>query len=699
MAAREEFSDSVVRAPKRAEAAARYNRGEAALFALTLFLSAALLFTVQPMFAKMVLPKLGGVPAVWNACLVFYQAALLGGYLYAHLSLKWLGPRRQAAVHLGLLVLAWVSLPIRISDGWLPPATTFPAPWLWLLLTVALGLPFFAVSASAPMLQAWFARTGNTTVRRDPYFLYAASNLGSMLGLLSYPLLMETHLTLAGQNLWWAIGFGLLTALVAACAARLWTAPASVLSLNFGLAGSESRTASFLKKDRPRVSSSAAIHSQQPAEITARRRLRWMALSLVPSSLLMGVTTYITSEITQLPLLWVLPLALYLLTFVLVFAPRTVLPLKWMLRVQPPLMVLAAASLLLHAAGLREMLLFGSFHLIVFFVTVMVCHGQLAADRPEPARLTEFYLWMSLGGVIGGLFCACSPRYCSIVALEYPLMLAAACMLRPKGSRQAPSAVRQTIPQSDTAVRTNKQPTPLGGLQADQSSTRPSGSFLDRRDIIPIVALLLCLAAGWCLRSDILISARHFNGGLLMRLSIMALAAVSALLLARRPSIFGFAVAAVAAIGLWSVQTGLQVLHAERSFFGILRVEYDSLWNIHQLLHGTTTHGIQSLYADQRREPQGYYHRTGPLGEIFAALKPRRPLAEVGILGLAPAAPPPMPNGVSGSRSMKSTRLSKGSPETRSTLRICQTAAERPMLFWATPGLSWNMARSGRSIF
>jgi len=171
--------------PDRNEAA--FGRGEAILFALTLFLSAALLFTVQPMFAKMVLPRLGGAPAVWNACLVFYQAALLGGYLYAHLSLKWLGPRRQAILHMGLLALAWVSLPIRIVGGWLPPATTFPAPWLWMLLTVSLGLPFFVVSANAPMLQAWFART-HATRRRDPYFLYAASNLGSLLGLLGYPL-------------------------------------------------------------------------------------------------------------------------------------------------------------------------------------------------------------------------------------------------------------------------------------------------------------------------------------------------------------------------------------------------------------------------------------------------------------------------------------------------------------------------------
>ena len=160
------------------------------MFSLTLFLSAALLFTVQPMFAKMVLPLLGGAPAVWNACLVFYQAALLAGYLYAHLSLKWLGPRRQAVLHLALLGLAWIALPIRVAQGWLPPATTFPAPWLWMLLAVSLGLPFLAVSASAPMLQAWFAQT-RRPAGRDPYFLYAASNLGSLLALLAYPLVIE----------------------------------------------------------------------------------------------------------------------------------------------------------------------------------------------------------------------------------------------------------------------------------------------------------------------------------------------------------------------------------------------------------------------------------------------------------------------------------------------------------------------------
>ncbi len=327
------------------------------------------------------------------------------------------------------------------------------------------------------------------------------------------------------------------------------------------------------------------------------RRLRWLALSLVPSSLLMGVTTYISSEIAQMPFLWVIPLAIYLLTFVLVFAPRTFLPLQWMLFVQPVLVVLAAASLMLNVAALPEMLLLGSLHLVVFFVNAMVCHGQLAADRPEPGRLTEFYLWMSLGGVIGGLFSALVAPLIFRNALEYPLMMAAACMLR-----------------------------------------QPRARYAVRRDVAPTVALLLCLAAGWALRSDSFLSSLRLSDGFLMRLAVMGLAAIAALMLARRPIAFGFAVLAVAAIGLWSTQTGLLVLHAERSFFGIVRVESVALWNTHQLFHGSTCHGVQSLYADARHEPQGYYHRAGPLGEIFAAMQPRRPMAEVGILGLGAGA-------------------------------------------------------------
>ena len=579
--------DSIARPPSPRTPVAAYGRGEAALFALTLFLSAALLFTVEPMFAKMVLPRLGGAPAVWIACLVFYQAALLGGYLYAHLTLQWLGPRRQALLHLGLLGLAWISLPIHIAAGWLPPATTFPAPWLWSLLAFSLGLPFLAVSASAPMLQAWFAKT-RTVAGRDPYFLYAASNLGSLLALLAYPLLIEAHLTLARQSLCWAILYGLLIALIAACAVILWRArgAASVGRPSQAVANRDGLGSPSYNRE--------VISDQVLSGISARRRLRWLALSLVPSSLLMGVTTYITSEVTQMPFLWIIPLALYLLTFVLVFAPRTLLPQKWMVRVQSVLIVAATLSLLFNVAGLREMLLLGLLHLAAFFVTAMVCHGQLAADRPEPERLTEFYLWLSLGGVLGGLFSALLAPLLFNRPLEYPLMMVAACMLRP------PVAAGQQR----------------------------------RHEAIPIAALILCLILAWGLRSVGFLSGLPFTDTPTMRTAVVGLAAFDAFLLRRRPAVFGIAVAALAAISLWSVETGTETMEISRSFFGILRVERDSVWNTHQLTHGTTIHGQQSFDESHRREPQGYYHRSGPLGRIFETLRPRRPLAEVGILGL-----------------------------------------------------------------
>ena len=550
------------------EGPAAYGRGEVFLYSLTLFLSAVLLFTVQPMFAKMVLPLLGGAPAVWIACLVFYQAALLAGYLYAHLALRWLGPRRQAVLHLALLGLAWIVLPIHAAEGWLPPATTFPAPWLWTLLAVSLGLPFVMVSASAPMLQTWFAQI-RRPAGQDPYFLYAASNLGSLLALLAYPLVIEANLSLMRQSVAWAIGYGLLTVLIVACAVRLWRTPIRI----------------------------GAVRPTGPmVPLSLRLRLRWLALALVPSSLLMGVTTYISTEITPMPFLWVVPLALYLLTFVLVFASRTVLPLRWMVRVQPLLIVVTAATLLCSEAGMREVLLFGSLHLATFFVTAMVCHGQLAADRPAPCHLTEFYLWMSLGGIVGGLLNALVAPLVFSSVLEYPLMMAAACMLRPK-SGAADGKLRQ-------------------------------------RETLPITAMLLCLIVAWGLRSDGFLSGLRFTDSPAMRISVVGLAALAAFLSRRRPAVFGAAVAVLAATSLWSVETGTRLLDAERSFFGILRVENDPIWDTYQLMHGTTNHGQQSRVESQRREPQGYYHRTGPLGQIFESLKPRRPLAEVGVLGL-----------------------------------------------------------------
>ena len=270
------------------------------IFAATILLSAALMFTLEFMFAKMVLPRLGGSPSVWNTCLVFYQAALMAGYLYAHLSLKWLGPRRQSLLHIVLLCVACIGLPIGVAHGWTPPSESNPIPWLLMLLTVCVGLPFFCISASAPLLQAWFARCGGRAAK-DPYFLYAASNLGSLAGLAAYPLLIEPRLPLAWQTRLWSAGYGLLTALFALCAAAVWIAGRRSAAVAEPAAPS---AAEELARSEDVASLPAGFH----APVTLLRRLWWLALSLVPSALLMGVTAHLAVDMPSMPLLWAIPL-------------------------------------------------------------------------------------------------------------------------------------------------------------------------------------------------------------------------------------------------------------------------------------------------------------------------------------------------------------------------------------------------------
>src|SRR5712692_6842330 len=308
------------------------------VYATTIFLTASLLFLVQPMFARMVLPLLGGAPAVWNTCLVFYQAALLAGYLYTHATTSWLGVRRQAALHAGLVFLPLFFLPIGIPPGWTPPAAESPIPWLFALLGVAVGLPFFMVSTTSPLLQRWFADTGHPSAG-DPYFLYAAGNLGSVLGLLVYPVLLEPHLRLPEQSRLWAGGSLLLLALTLACALLLWRSPVPAL---------------------------AGPSQVQSTGLTARRRLRWVLLALVPSSLMLSVTTFISADVEASPLLWVIPLAIYLLTFVLVFARRAIVPHALMVRAFP-IALLALVVVLVKRANQPLVLIMGV-HLAAFFV-------------------------------------------------------------------------------------------------------------------------------------------------------------------------------------------------------------------------------------------------------------------------------------------------------------------------------------------
>jgi len=658
-------------------------------YAAALGLSAALLFALEPMFAKMVLPKLGGSPSVWNICLVFYQAALLGGYVYAHLAVEWLGARRQAALHLTVLFLAWLSLPVAVAAGWNPAATGHPAFWLLVLLTISVGLPFFCVSATAPLLQAWFAASGHRSAK-DPYFLYAASNLGSMLGLAAYPLLVEPRLTLAQQAQWWAVGYGLLTTLIAGCAAWLWMARRG---------GSERRTQGVPGPPAKLIPNpqSPIPNSQSPVlpPPTLLRRLRWLALAAVPSSLLLGVTAHISTDIASMPFLWVIPLMLYLLSFVLVFSrwwpPRrraswwalaaslatlgallavaSGVPLMlylfsfvlllsrwlpprrgvwwwalaallvtygvelqvapgifsdaglfrhWLLRPLPLTLCLAgsllALSLLRHrewawlqAAGMvvlagafflgdpgvtSQVIVLMGIHLAAFFLTAMVCHGELANDRPASGYLTEFYLWLSLGGVLGGLFGALVAPLLFSGVQEYPLMLVAACLLRP-------------------------------WLTA-------KGRWLEVADGVLMVCLLAVFGvAVWG------VPGKHVTS-MEGKVWLVCLAGLAAFLLGRRPARFAVAVAILLGVGLICTEPKMPLYRA-RSFFGVLRVDVDEEGQEHRLLHGSTLHGVQSLDPEQALQPCSYYDRDGPVGDLFELLESRtafRRHGRIGVVGL-----------------------------------------------------------------
>lgn len=536
-----------------AEAAspARVRAGLLPLFAATLFLSAALLFAVQPMVAKMVLPLLGGAPAVWNTAMMFFQAALLAGYAYAHLVASRLRPGAQVAAHLALLAAGFLFLPLGLAQGWAPPQETSPVFWLAGFLAVSVGLPFLAVAATAPLLQAWFARSGHPSAS-DPYFLYAASNLGSILALLAYPFLIEPLLPVRLQRLAWTAGYAVLMALIAVCGLR---------------AG--------------RRAVPAAETAAETAVPSAGVRLRWLLLAFAPSSLLLGVTTFITTDLASAPLFWVVPLTLYLLSFVIVFARRPLLRHEWMVGLQP--FVLIPLGIFYTFATWERFLLVIPLHLLAFFVTALVCHGELARTRPATRHLTEFYLWMSLGGVLGGAFNAIIAPLAFPGIWEYPIAIVLAAALRP---------------------------------------TLSSGR--KRLDLLLPLLLLAFLLAPF------LVHAPLAHVGLAAKVLYFALAGMAAYAFHGRPARFGLGIGALLTVSL-VVADRTDTLLQERSFFGVARVEADEARGLVSLIHGTTLHGARLTDPDRLLEPITYYNAAGPVGDIFDfSRKPAR-IAAVGL--------------------------------------------------------------------
>ena len=538
-----------------------------ALFSATLVLSAALVFLVQPMIAKFVLPLFGSTPAVWNASLVFFQAALLLAYLYAHLTTR-LSVRRQVMVHLAVILVPLALLPLGVPDDFRPPPEGSQVLALLGLLTVTVGLPFFAVAATAPLLQRWLAATDHPSAA-DPYFLYRASNLGSVLGLLAYPLLLEPTLRLDVQGEVWSAGYLLLAAALAACAVITVRRPA-----------------------RADPMAAAAVPAAEPQPPPTRNaRLRWLGLAFVPSSLMIAVTTFLTIDIAPVPLLWAIPLALYLASFIFAFSPtpRADRLHRAMLFALPGVAVLLIILLLVDA---REPLwIVMPVHLAGFFVAAMACHGELARARPAAEHLTGFYLLVALGGVLGGLFTAILVPATFDGLPEYPLALVGACLCLPW---RAPRI--------------------------------PPGRYARYLDFALPAAIGLLVAGALAVVS---LAGSEFEGA--GKSFAFGLGAGIAFNFVRRPLRFGLAVGAIAVAGSLPIGAGADELFQERSFFGVHRVTASDDGRLHLLSHGTTTHGAQD--SSRPRTPLTYFHPSGPVGQLMAGLPVRR-RDRVAVIGL-----------------------------------------------------------------
>ena len=550
------------------------------LYLLTVLMSAGLLFLVQPMFARMVLPMLGGSPSVWNTALVFYQMTLLAGYAYAHLLTRWLTVRRQAIVLLAIVGVAFICLPIALPRGWSPPTDHSPVAWMLGLLAVGIGLPVFVVSTTGPLIQKWFAASGHSGAR-DPYFLYAASNAGSMLGLLGYPLLIEPRLRLSEQSAMWTAGYATLALLIVGCA--VWLARS---------AGAARAAASG--DPQPPVIDIAEHSTSMRAAITMPRRWRWVMLAFIPSSLMIGVTTHITTDVAAIPLLWVLPLALYLLSFILVFASRPPLPHIAMVRALP--MSVLALVIVMEARAAEPLRMIVALHLLQMFIAAMVCHGELARDRPAPKHLTEFYLWLAVGGALGGVFNALIAPVAFQSNAEYPIAIVLACLALP----------------------------PRAAFKTDHRSLA-----LDY--VMPV--LMGGVVVGFYAVCSIF---KLPMSGVAIALLFTALA-LPLYSMAGRPVRFGLALAAVLIADPGSLMQRARLLHQERSFFGVHRVMLTPSLKYHDLIHGSTLHGSQRINPSVSNEPLGYYHREGPAGDVFSEL-PARAGRDVAVAGLGSGA-------------------------------------------------------------
>ena len=517
------------------------------------------------MFGKMILPFLGSSPSVWNTCMVFYQASLLLGYIYAHVSTRLLGVRKQAIFHVGFLLLPLLVLPIHIPNEWRPHVLENPIPGLLMLMVTSVGLPFFILSSTAPMLQKWFSSTKHIAAK-DPYFLYVASNIGSMLALLGYPTIIEPNLKLKDQsNLWFYIYF-LFIAFAITCVVMLWfSKPREVEE----------------QKDDPKD------------RLSIKDKVKWVLYSFVPSSLMLGMTTYFSIDISPVPLIWVIPLAVYLLTFIFVFSKKSILPHDLMIKIMP--YVVLGVLFYMFTMSSRNIVMVFSLHLLTLFVCAMVCHGELAKNRPSTKYLTEFYLWISIGGFLGGFFNSLIAPLIFKEVVEYPLAVVLACLLKPGTSFKGwnkKAFIEETI-----------------------FSLIPAGVIVGLKYFLEYFQII--------------------NSYWLANVVMYGIPAIICLRSAFNSFRFGLSVGAIILVYMFYMNPGYyDVLYTERNFFGVHRISIDKQGKKLYLFQDTTLHGEQKTDELDKCVPLSYYHETGPIGQLFNAFADDNTKTHVAAIGL-----------------------------------------------------------------
>lgn len=516
------------------------DRATVVVFTMASLLGSTLLFLVQPIIGRLLLPRAGGTASLWNTAMVFFQAALLAGYLLAHIGTSVLGVARHRYAHLVLLVLPLAFLPLTVPGDWSLDAGRDPIVATLGVLAIMVGVPFLALATSSPTLQRWFAATDHPNAD-NPYFLYAAGNVGSLTALIAYPFVIERHLGLDAQAGLFTGGY---------VAFLVCTVVAAVL----------------VPAHRGTV---AARVVARCAPIAGPRRARWVAWSFVPSALLLGATRFISTDIASFPLLWILPLVLYLATFIVAFGVKDP---ERVTSIAGRAVVIGAIPLALTFLGRVPIGLALGLHLGWLFAAALLAHGRLAADRPPASRLTEFYAWVSLGGVLGGSFVALVAPVVFTRLWEYPLAILGALLLVP-------------------AVAGSRHHLPVLGLTA-----------------------VMVGVGAW------------LHHGAEVQLATLVMAAAGLIVLRRPPMVFAFTMAAVMAVGVGV--TGADVVAEDRSFFGTYAVlETDGGGRVLQM--GTTIHGSQ--HPDRAGRPTTYYHPDGPLGPVFDA--PRQPM-DAALIGL-----------------------------------------------------------------